>query len=203
MNYSINWSPARPTWKDRDFGSTWAKPRSWYLGRASMCFRSLAKTSGVCIKGVGTNSILSGGCSSWIHKECRGIPGCLKPDANWRCERCTGQARPINGRLSTLTRCRVGQNQWVAVRSHLPLVPITSRGRVNTSCVKSAMLHPSKTWAPYPTCIAFNVTTELWFVGCAVSWPRTKSARMTFWRGCRFTIWQRYSAPSDSDGTVI
>ena len=34
---------ARPTWMERDFGSSWAKPRSWYLGRWSMWFCSLAK----------------------------------------------------------------------------------------------------------------------------------------------------------------
>ena len=43
-NNNRSWSSGRPTWKERDFGSTWAKPRSWYLGRGSVCFRSLAKT---------------------------------------------------------------------------------------------------------------------------------------------------------------
>ena len=33
----------------KGFGSTWAKPRSWYLGRGSVCFRSLAKTPVVCV----------------------------------------------------------------------------------------------------------------------------------------------------------
>ena len=44
-NCKRNWSSWRPTWKERDFWSTWAKPRSWYLWRGSMCFRSLEKTS--------------------------------------------------------------------------------------------------------------------------------------------------------------
>ena len=37
-----SWSYGRLTWKERDFGPTWAKQRSWYLNRSSMCFRSLA-----------------------------------------------------------------------------------------------------------------------------------------------------------------
>ena len=36
-------------WKERDFGSTWAKPRSWYLGQGWMCFRSLRKTPVACV----------------------------------------------------------------------------------------------------------------------------------------------------------
>ena len=55
----------------------------------------------VYLKGIYTNTIFCGGCSSWIHKKCSGIPGCLKFDANFRCKRCTGQARPIDGRLMT------------------------------------------------------------------------------------------------------
>ena len=41
-NYKRRWSSGRLSWKERDFGSTWAKPRSWYMYRGSMCFRSLA-----------------------------------------------------------------------------------------------------------------------------------------------------------------
>ena len=46
---SRTWSSGRPTWKERDFGSTWAKPRSWYLGQCSTCFRSLAETHVACV----------------------------------------------------------------------------------------------------------------------------------------------------------
>ena len=53
---------------------------------------------------------------------------------------------------------------------------------------------------PYPTCIACNIMTELWFAGCAESPPRTKSAHRISWRGCSLMIWQRYFTPVDSDG---
>ena len=54
---------------------------------------------GVCLKGVGTNSIFWAGCSRWIHKKCSCIPGRLKTDASFRCKRRIAQARPIDGRL--------------------------------------------------------------------------------------------------------
>ena len=55
----------------------------------------------VCLKGVGTNSIFCGGYSSWDYKKFSDIPGRLKPDLSFRCKRCTGQARPVDGRPIT------------------------------------------------------------------------------------------------------
>ena len=69
----------------------------------------------VCLKGVGTNSIFSGGCSSWIHKKCSGIPGHLKPDASFRCKWCTVQARPRDGRL--MIEVTVGQQMLEVMSS--------------------------------------------------------------------------------------
>ena len=54
---------------------------------------------GVCQTGVGRNAIFCGGCLSWIHKKCSGIKGPLRPDPDFRCARCLGKARPIDGRL--------------------------------------------------------------------------------------------------------
>ena len=42
-----------------------------------------------------------GCCSSWIHKKCSDILGPLKLAISYRYKWCTGQARPINGRLMT------------------------------------------------------------------------------------------------------
>ena len=52
--------------------------------------------------------------------------------------------------LATVTRCRVA---WGEFNELLPVLtshsfPITSRGRVHNSWVRSAMLHTSKTWTP-------------------------------------------------------
>ena len=69
----------------------------------------------VCLKGVGTNSIFCCGCSSWIHKKGSGIHRRLRSDASFRCKWCTGQARPIDGRL--MTEVRVGREKLEVVPS--------------------------------------------------------------------------------------
>ena len=54
--------------------------------------------------------------------------------------------------LATITRCRVA---WGKFNEFLPV--LTSRGRVYNPCIRSAMLHASKTWAqPYLT----RITTK-------------------------------------------
>ena len=52
----------------------------------------------VCRKGVGSNSIYCAGCSHWVHKKCSGVNGSLKSNPDYRCSRCKGTARPIDGR---------------------------------------------------------------------------------------------------------
>ena len=53
---------------------------------------------GVCCKGVGSNSILCCGCQLWIHKKCSGIKGKFTADPSYKCKRCMGLCRPIDGR---------------------------------------------------------------------------------------------------------
>ena len=51
----------------------------------------------VCRTGVGSNSIYCNGCKHWVHKKCSGLRR-LSVDPNYRCARCKGTARPIDGR---------------------------------------------------------------------------------------------------------
>ena len=51
----------------------------------------------VCRTGVGSNSIFCNGCKHWVHKKCSGLK-CLKKDPDYRCTRCQGTARPLDGR---------------------------------------------------------------------------------------------------------
>ena len=55
----------------------------------------------VCQKCVGSNSIQCSQCSFWVHKNCSGVKGRLKPDPNFVCARCLGTARPIDCRAVT------------------------------------------------------------------------------------------------------
>ena len=36
--------------------------------------------------------------SHWVHKKCSGVTGSLKSNPDYRCSRCKGTARPIDGR---------------------------------------------------------------------------------------------------------
>ena len=160
------------------------KPRSWYLGRGSMFFRSPAETPVPCVSTVSAqtpfsvvavavgstrNAVIS--MAFWSLIPASGVNGG------------TGQARPIyiDGRPmteaivggeklevllscylgdwlssgggfehTTITKCRVA---WGKFNELLPIptshpFPITSRGRLYNSCVRSAMLHANETWAP-------------------------------------------------------
>ena len=51
----------------------------------------------VCRTGVGSNSIFCNGCKHWVHKRCSGLKR-LKKDPDYRCTRCQGTARPLDGR---------------------------------------------------------------------------------------------------------
>ena len=130
-----------------------------------------------------------------------------KTDASFRCKRCTGQARPIDVRL--MTEATVGRYKLEVVPSFCYLGDCLSSGANSmSSCPSSSPAHfpspPEEEFTihvsgvpcsmqakpgpqPHPICIACNAMTELWFTGCAVSPPRTKS----------------YSAPADSDGMAM
>ena len=58
-NCRRSWSSGRLTWKERDFGSTSAKLRSWYLGQGSMCFRNTTKTAVPCVSRVSAQTPFS------------------------------------------------------------------------------------------------------------------------------------------------
>ena len=62
----------------------------------------------VCRKGVGSNSIYCAGCSHWVHKKCSGVIGSLKSNPDYRCIRCKGTARPIDGRP---------HNEWLLMQN--------------------------------------------------------------------------------------
>ena len=50
----------------------------------------------VCRTGVGNDSIYCNDCKLWVHKKCSGLQR-LTPNPDYRCARCMGNARPIDG----------------------------------------------------------------------------------------------------------
>ena len=51
----------------------------------------------VCHTGEGSNSIVCNDCKQWVHKKCSGLKR-LTEDPDYRCTRCQGTARPLDGR---------------------------------------------------------------------------------------------------------
>ena len=114
-----------------------------------------------------------------MHKKCSGLKHLIK-DPDYRCTRCQGTARPLDGRpqkevqigpdklevvasfcylgdmLSAVGGCELSTTTCVktASKKFKDLLPVFSschlsfkiRGRVYSSCVRSAMLHASETW---------------------------------------------------------
>ena len=68
---------------------------------------------GVCQERVGSNALSCGGCLCWIHKKCNGIKGPLRPNSDFRCARCLGTTRLIDGR--TVKRVKVDEEKVEAV----------------------------------------------------------------------------------------
>ena len=51
----------------------------------------------LCHTGVGNSIIFCNGCKHWVHKKCSGLKRLTK-DPDYRCTRCQGTARPLDGR---------------------------------------------------------------------------------------------------------
>ena len=93
----------------------------------------------VCCTGVGNNSIYCNGCKLWVHKKCSGLQR-LTPNPDYRCARCMGNARPIDGRPQS--EVQVGPDKLEVVASFCYLGDMLSAGggceMVVTTRVKTA-----------------------------------------------------------------
>ena len=67
-----------------------------------------------CRSGVGSNSIFCNGCKHWVHKKCKGLKRLTK-DPDYRCTRCQGTARLLDGRPQK--EVQVGPNKLKVVAS--------------------------------------------------------------------------------------
>ena len=108
---------------------------------------------GVCQKGVGSNAIFCVGCLCWIHKKCSGIKGPLRPDPDFRCARCLGKARPIDGR--TVKEVKVDDETLEAVPEFCYLGDMLSaRG----GCELAAVTRSNVLGASSANCSPFSQT---------------------------------------------
>ena len=77
----------------------------------------------VCHTGVGSNSICCKGCKHWVHKKCSGLKP-LTEDPDYRCTRCKGTERPLDGRPQR--EVHVGSDKLEVVASFCYLGDILS-----------------------------------------------------------------------------
>ena len=111
----------------------------------------------VCRTGVGNNSIYCNGCKLWVHKKCSGLQR-LTPNPDYRCARCMGNARPIDGRPQS--EVQVGPDKLEVVASFCYLGDMLSAGggcemavttRVKTAWKKfSSHIPPPLLQDPWP-----------------------------------------------------
>ena len=123
---------------------------------------------GVCQSGVGSsNAIFCGGCKRWLHEfrcaRCLGTARAIDERevsevevGNEKLEVVPefcylGDMLSAGGgcELAAITRCKC---VWGKFRQLLPLLtnrhlPLLTRGKVYSSCVRSVMLHAAETWA--------------------------------------------------------
>ena len=99
MNYSTNWIYGKKYLKAKGLTANIEKTKIMICIKILHSLKDSGKHPwGVCCKGVGSNSIFCDGYKSWIHKKCSGFKGTLKADPNYRCKRCMGLCRPVDGR---------------------------------------------------------------------------------------------------------
>ena len=99
---------------------------------------------GVCQAGVGRNAIQCGDCRQWVHKKCSGIKGPLTSDLNFRCARCLGTARPVDGRL--VKEVMIGEEKLEVVPEFCYLGDMLSAGG---GCELASITRYKCVWAKF------------------------------------------------------
>ena len=77
--------------------------------------------------GLGSNSIFCNGCKHWVHKKCSGLK-CLTKDPDYRCTRCQGTARSLDGRPQKEVQVRPGKLEVVASFCYLGDILLAAGG---------------------------------------------------------------------------
>ena len=94
----------------------------------------------VCRAGVGSNSIFCNGCKHLVHKKCSGLKR-LKKDPDYRCARCLGTARPLDGRPQKEIQVGPDKLEVVASFCYLGDMPSAAGG-----CELSTTTRVKTTW---------------------------------------------------------
>ena len=133
--------------------------------------------------GVGSNSIFCKGCKHWMHKKCSGLKRLTK-DPDFRCTRCQGTARPLDGRPQK--EVQAGPDKLEVVASFFYLGDMLSAAdgcelstttRVKTAWKKFKQLPPvlSSRHLPFKTRgRVYNSCVWSAMLHASETWPLTK-----------------------------
>ena len=97
----------------------------------------------VCRTGVGNSSIYCNGCKLWVHKKCNGLQQ-LTQNPDYRCARCMGNARLIEGRPQN--EVQVGPDKLEVVASFCYLDDMLSAGG---GCEITVTTHVKTAWKKF------------------------------------------------------
>ena len=152
----------------------------------------------VCRTGVGSNSIFCNGCKHWVHKICSGLKRLTK-DPDYRCTRCQGTARPLDGRSQR--EVQIGPDKLEVVASFCYLGEMLSAAGgcelSTTTRVKTAWKFKELLSVLFPRHLSFKTRGRV-YSSCVQSavlhasetWPLTKPNLQRLQRNNRARIRQ-------------
>ena len=115
----------------------------------------------ICRTGVGSNSIFCNGCKHWVHKKCSGLK-CLTKDPDYKCTRCQGTARPLDGRPQ---RSPVGPDKLEVVASFCYLGDMLSAAG---GCELSTTTSVKTSWKKFKDLLPVLSSSHLSFKTCGL-----------------------------------
>ena len=110
--------------------------------------------------GVGSNSIFCNGCKYWVHKKCSGLKPLTK-DPDYRCTRCRGTARPLDGRPQK--EVQVGPDKLEVVASFCYLGDMLS---AEGGCELSTITRVKTAWKKFKDLLPVLSSHHLSFKTC-------------------------------------
>ena len=120
----------------------------------------------VCPTGKGSNSIFCNGCKHWVHKICSGLKRLTK-DPDYRCTRCQGTARPLDGKPQR--EVQVGPDKLEVVASFCYLGDMLSAAG---GCELSTTTRVKTAWKKFKELLPVLSSRQLSFKTCGCVYTR-------------------------------
>ena len=116
---------------------SWSAVWDWTSCRVQASFHALSVSLSVSLECAAWTDIH--GCKHWVHKKCNGFKR-LKKDPDYRCTRCQGTTRPLDGRPQKEVQVRLDKLEMVASFCNLgDMLSATGGCELSTTtCVKTA-----------------------------------------------------------------